>query len=81
MTIQHDNIPNVDGTRRKTRQQYHEGILTRVIASTIHGLDLTALRGIYAPQPQEDRLDHMIRISELEDDNFEALSTYTREEA
>ena len=78
MTITHDNIPAPDGTRRQTRQQYHEGTLTRVIDSTIYTLDLNALRGVYKQADNEDRLDHLTHISQLDNEDFKALAQWSR---
>jgi len=76
VTITHQNLPTPDGTRRQTTQQYYDGTITRIIESKINYLHLPSLKGVFAQQPEEDRLDHLQRISQLDNEDFTALSTY-----
>ena len=80
MTIIHDHIPAVDGTRRQTKQQYYKGHVTRVAEGHIHTLILDDLRGIYAQQTEEDTLSHLDRITQLDNEDFIALSQYKERE-
>ena len=71
MKIIQSNYPHPDTVTHVVNNS-----LSRGIDSKVYTLNLTTLRGVFASQPTEAQIDHLDRITRLNDQDFKALATY-----